>query len=139
MSVQDESAEQNECLLQEQVVLMDDVYEIEGTVRNRYTSCTTCTEKSEARFKELNSGSSAVNEVRKSSRDKRLTPKMQELKAQELIQKEKKFKTAYESWKVYVRDVRFKLKHECPESDLYDMMDGVEKKESDMKGLCDNI
>lgn len=64
---------------------------------------------------------------------------MQELKAQELVQRERKFKSAYENWKIHVRDVRLKLKHECSESDLCDMMDGVEKKESELKDLYDNM
>ncbi|KAL0147688.1 hypothetical protein M9458_056997 [Cirrhinus mrigala] len=64
---------------------------------------------------------------------------MQELKEQELAQKERKFKSAYENWKINVRDVRSKLKHECSESDLCDMMDGVEKQEFDLKELYDNM
>lgn len=142
MSVQGDLAEQNESPLQEQAVLIGDIPEYEVTehvVRDRHASCTTCTEKSEARLKELNSALLKTNEIRKSSRDKRLTPKMQELKAQELVQRERKFKSAYENWKIHVRDVRLKLKHECSESDLCDMMDGVEKKESELKDLYDNM
>uniref|UniRef100_A0A8C1XQM0 Gypsy retrotransposon integrase-like protein 1 n=1 Tax=Cyprinus carpio TaxID=7962 RepID=A0A8C1XQM0_CYPCA len=142
MSVQGDLAEQNECPLQEQVVLIGDIPEYEVTehvVRDRHASCTTCTEKSEARLKELNSALLKTNEIRKSSHDKHLTPKMQELKAQELVQRERKFKSAYENWKIHVRDVRLKLKHECSESDLCDMMDGVEKKESELKDLYDNM
>lgn len=142
MSVQGDLAEQNESPLQEQVVLIGDIPEYEVTehvVRDRHASCTTCTEKSEARLKELNSALLKTNEIRKSSRDKSLTPKMQELKAQELVQRERKFKSAYENWKIHVRDVRLKLKHECSESDLCDMMDGVEKKESELKDLYDNM
>ncbi|KAI2653125.1 Gypsy retrotransposon integrase-like protein 1 [Labeo rohita] len=142
MSVQGDLAEQNESSLQEQVILITDKSEneiIEGVVRDRHASCTTCTEKSEARLKELNSVSLKTNEIRISSRDKRLTPKMQELKEQELALKERKFKSAYEKWKIHVRDVRSKLKHECSDSDLCDMMDGVEKQESDLKVLYDNM
>lgn len=47
---------------------------------------------------------------RKSSRERRLTPKMQELKDQELTQKEKRFKATYEKWKSNVRDIRTRLK-----------------------------
>ncbi|KAL0154219.1 hypothetical protein M9458_050473 [Cirrhinus mrigala] len=140
MSVQGDLAEQNESSLQEQVVTDKSENEIiEGVVRDRNASCTTCTEKSEARLKELNFASLKTNEIRKSSREKRLTPKMQELKEQELAQKERKFKSAYENWKIHVRDVRSKLKHECSESDLCDMMDGVEKQEFDLKELYDNM
>ncbi|XP_052388504.1 uncharacterized protein LOC127934956 [Carassius gibelio] len=129
MSVQGDLAEQNESPLQVN----------ECVVRNRHESCTTCTEKSEARLKELNSTLLKTNEIRKSSRDKHLTPKMQELKAQELVQRESKFISAYNSWKIHVREVRLKLKQECSESDLCDMMDGVEKKESELKGLYDSM
>ncbi|XP_026136037.1 uncharacterized protein LOC113113774 [Carassius auratus] len=129
MSVQGYLAEQNESPLQVN----------ECVVRNRHESCTTCTEKSEARLKELNSTLLNTNEIRKSSRDKHLTPKMQELKAQELVQRESKFISAYNSWKIHVREVRLKLKQECSESDLCDMMDGVEKKESELKGLYDSM
>ncbi|KAL7835411.1 hypothetical protein SRHO_G00277580 [Serrasalmus rhombeus] len=51
---------------------------------------------------------------------------MQELKEQELIQKEK-FKAIYEKWKIYVRGLRTRLKQECSEGDMYDMMDEAEK------------
>ena len=65
--------------------------------------------------------------IRKSSHERRLTPKMQELKEQEIIQKEKKFKATYENWRNNVRDIRTRLKQDCSESDMYDMMDEAEK------------
>lgn len=108
MSVQGDLAERNDSLLQEQASLIAgfDTPEneiMEGVARNRHASCTRCTEKSEARFKELNSDLLKTNEIRKSSREKRLTSKMQELKEQELAQKERKFKSAFENWKIQVR------------------------------------
>lgn len=142
MSVKGDLAERNGSQEQESLIAGFDTLEneiIEGVARNRHASCTTCTEKSEARFKELNSDLLKTNEIRKSSREKRLTSKMQELKEQELAQKERKFKSAYENWKIQVRDVRSRLKHECSESDLYDMMDGIEKQEFDLKELYDNM
>ena len=36
--------------------------------------------------------------ARKSARERKLTPKMKELKEQETVQKEKKFSAAYEKW-----------------------------------------
>lgn len=77
--------------------------------------------------------------TRKSSRERRLTPKMQELKDQELTQKEKRFKATYEKWKSNVRDIRTKLKQVCSESDMYDMMDEAEKLESELKEQYDRI
>ncbi len=92
-------------------------------------------EKSKPTLKELNSNAS---KTRQSSRERHLTPKMQELKEQELSQKEK-FKSVYEKWKIQVRDGRTTLKHECSESELYDMMDVVEKLDSELKDLYDSI
>jgi len=137
MSVQGESAEQNDSPLSEQVDLLAE--NLDGVVRPRHVSCASCTEKSEARRKELNSVLLETTEIRKSSRDKRLTPKMQELKEQELIQKERKFKSVYEKWKSQARDVRSKLKRECSEKDLCDMMDEVERQEFELKELYDNM
>ncbi|XP_067301419.1 uncharacterized protein [Pseudorasbora parva] len=144
LAFQGDLAEQNDFPLQEQANLiaeinMPEIEIMEGVVRDRHASCTTCTEKSEARLKELNSVLLKTNETRKSSRDKRLTPKMQELKEQELAKKERKFKSTYENWKIYVKDVRSKLKHECSESDLCDMMDGLEKQELELKESYDNM
>ena len=93
-------------------------------------------EKSKTTLTELNS---TASKTRQSSRERHLTPKMQELKEQELAQKEKKFKSVYEKWKIQVRDVRTTLKHECSESELYDMMDVVEKFDSELKDLYDSI
>lgn len=64
--------------------------------------------------------------TRKPSREKLLTPKMQELKDQE-------FKATYEKWKSNVRDIRTWLKQACSECDMYDMMDEVERLDSELK------
>lgn len=88
---------------------------------------------------EQNAGELDEGKSRKSSRERRLTPKMQELKDQELTQKEKKFKATYEKWKSNVRDIRTRLKQDCSESDMYDMMDEAEKLDSELKELYDSI
>lgn len=64
---------------------------------------------------------------------------MIELTEQESIQKERKFNSVYEKWKTQVKNARTSLKQACSESDLYDMMDVVEKLESELKELYDNI
>lgn len=64
---------------------------------------------------------------------------MLELKEQESAQREKKFKLAYEKWKTVAKEVRAKLRRECSEIDLHDMMDAVEKLESELKELYNNI
>lgn len=78
-------------------------------------------------------------EIRKSSRERHFTPKMQELKEQELAQNERKFQSLYDKWKIKVRDARTRLKEACPEKDLYSMMDDVEMLDSDLKETYDNI
>ncbi|XP_030604506.1 uncharacterized protein LOC115793597 [Archocentrus centrarchus] len=81
----------------------------------------------------------AKTEIRKSSRERHFTPKMQELKEQELVQKERKFQSVYDKWKIKVRNIRTRLKEECPEKDLYSMMDDVELFDSELKELYDDI
>ncbi|XP_030594029.1 uncharacterized protein LOC115786126 [Archocentrus centrarchus] len=81
----------------------------------------------------------AKTEIRKSSRERHFTPKMQELKEQELVQKERKFQSVYDKWKIKVRDIRTRFKEECPEKDLYSMMDDVELFDSELKELYDDI
>lgn len=78
-------------------------------------------------------------EIRKSSRERHFTPKMQEIKDQELIQNEKRFQSLYDKWKIKVRDTRTRLKDACPEEDLYNMMDDVEMLDSNLKETYDNI
>ncbi|XP_060759736.1 uncharacterized protein LOC132870171 [Neoarius graeffei] len=75
---------------------------------------------------------------RTSSREKKLTPKMLELKQKEVSQKENKFITKYECWKEKVRDIRSELKDECSDKDLCDMMDIVEELETQVRDLYDN-
>lgn len=77
--------------------------------------------------------------IRKSSRERRLTPKMQELKEQKLIQMEKKFKATYEKWKSNVKDIHTRLKQVCSEGDMCNMMDGAERLESELKEIYDSI
>lgn len=123
-----ELVEQNEPLLVEETVInyetAPESENVEGAGRDRHVSCTSCTAKSEARQKELNLVLTKTNdETRKSVREKRLTPKMQELKEQEYCQRERKFRSAFEKWKIEIRKVRSTLKQQCSESDLCNMMD----------------
>lgn len=78
-------------------------------------------------------------ELRKSSRERKFTPKMQELKQQESSQRESKLITLYESWKEQIRDTRTKLKDECSDQDLGDMMDTVEGLETQVRDAYENI
>ena len=77
--------------------------------------------------------------IRKSSREKHLTPKMLELMEQQIAQKEKKFYSAYEKWKAHARDVRASLKNECSDHDLCAMMESLEKLEAIAKVEYDNL
>lgn len=79
------------------------------------------------------------DEPRKSSRERKLTPKMQELKQQEVSQKESKFIKLYEIWKEQVKATRTKLKGECSDQDLSDLMDSVEGMESQVKNVYELI
>ena len=92
----------------------------------------------------IDKGKSVVSEksesrIRKSSRERKLTYKMKELKEQELIQQEKKFKSTYETWKSNARDVWNRLKQVCSEGELCNMMDETERLDSEMKELYDSI
>lgn len=78
-------------------------------------------------------------EPRKSSRERKLTPKMLELKQQEFSQKESKFIKLYESWKEQVKATRSKLKDECSDQELADMMDTVEGLESQVKNTYEDM
>ncbi len=64
---------------------------------------------------------------------------MQELKQQEVFQKESKFIKLYESWKEEVKATRTKLKGECSDQDLSDLMDSVEGMESQVKNVYELI
>lgn len=78
-------------------------------------------------------------EPRKSSRERKLTPKMQELKQQEISQRENKFAMLYDKWKELIRATRSSLKNECSERDLCHMMDEVEGLEAQVKDVYENI
>lgn len=82
---------------------------------------------------------SKLGETRKSSRERQLTAKMKELKDQELSQREKRFSLTYGRWKTEARSIREKLKNECSEKELQDMMDTIEELESNMKRLYNDI
>lgn len=68
--------------------------------------------------------------IQRSSREKRLTPKMQEFMEQQSVQKEKRVYSAYEKWKVHVREVRKNLKGACSDEDLCAMMETLEELEA---------
>lgn len=82
-------------------------------------------------------------EPRKSSRERKLTPKMvqlmSELKQQETSQKEKKFIMLYDKWKEQIRATRSSLKNECFDKDLCCMMDDVEGLEAQVKVAYENV
>lgn len=80
-----------------------------------------------------------VGEQRKSVRERKLTPKMLELKQQEISQKESKFISLYEHWKEEVKTTRSNLKSECTEDDLINMMDAVEGLEAQVKDAYENM
>ena len=77
--------------------------------------------------------------TRTSARERKLTPKMLELKQQEASKKESKFSTLYGKWKEQVRATRAKLKEECSDNDLSIMMDVVEGLEMQMKDAYEEI
>ncbi|KAL1250801.1 hypothetical protein QQF64_018597 [Cirrhinus molitorella] len=79
------------------------------------------------------------DEPRKSLRERKLTPKMQELKQQEISQNESKFIKLYENWKEQVKATRTKLKSECSDQDLSDLMDSVEEMETQVKNVYELI
>lgn len=76
---------------------------------------------------------------RKSSHERRLTPKMLELKKQEASQRESKFLTLYERWKEQVQVTCTKLKDECSDQELSGMMDAVEGVEIQIRDVYENI
>lgn len=81
---------------------------------------------------EPNASISRRDEPRKSSPEKKLTTKMQELKPQEVSQKESKFIKLYKLWQEQPRTTRTKLKDECLDQDLCDMVDSVEGLETEV-------
>lgn len=104
----------------------------------RHFSCTSCTDKPEAQMNGLSAAAAQTSKTVPSD-DKRLTPMLQEVKEQDLSQKENKFKSAYEEWKAEVRVVRAQLKTQCNERTLIEMMDAVEKQEVELRKLYDGI
>ncbi|KAL6461982.1 hypothetical protein MHYP_G00301270 [Metynnis hypsauchen] len=64
---------------------------------------------------------------------------MLELKQQEASQRESKFILLYEQWKEQVRVTRAKLKNECCDQDLGNMMDAVEGLETQVRDVYENI
>ncbi|XP_067380798.1 uncharacterized protein [Channa argus] len=90
-------------------------------------------------MRETTSASSRTVEPRKSSRERKLTPKMMELKQQEISQMESKFIKLYESWKEQVRTTRIRLKDECSDHELGNMMDAVEDLETQVRDVYESI
>lgn len=78
-------------------------------------------------------------ETRKSAKERRLIPTMLELKQQEASQRESKFTTLYEKWKEQVKTSCTKLKVECSDEVLGDMMDAVEGLETQVKDAYGKI
>ncbi|XP_051803238.1 uncharacterized protein LOC127533647 [Acanthochromis polyacanthus] len=88
---------------------------------------------------EPSSTASHTVELRKSTRERKLTPKMLEYKQQEALQKEGKFIKFYEKWKEQVKIACNTLKDECSDQDLGDMMDAVEELEKYVKDAYESI
>lgn len=76
---------------------------------------------------------------RKSFRERKLTPKMLELKEQETSQKESKFGKLYEKRKDQAKTARTNLKNECSDKELSNMMDDVEGLEKQVKEAYENV
>lgn len=55
---------------------------------------------------------------------------MQEFMEQQSVQKEKRVYSAYEEWKVHVREVRKSLKGECSDEDLFAIMKTLKELEA---------
>ncbi|XP_029967095.1 uncharacterized protein LOC115402712 [Salarias fasciatus] len=72
-------------------------------------------------------------EVRRSDRERNLTEKMLELKRDDIMSKERSFMSTYLHFKAEVQLTRSKLKGECSKLELGDMIQRVEKCESDLK------
>ena len=64
---------------------------------------------------------------------------MLELKQQEVSQRESKFIKLYEAWKDKVKVTQNKLKDECSDKDLAEMMDEVEEAETLVRNVYENI
>lgn len=146
MSVQEDLAQsvqlakQKDLLTDEHVVLVSDTEPEEtekspNVMKDKHPE----TDVTDTEPREPGPSKTKQDNTRKSSRERRLTPKMLELKQQESAQKERKFRSVYDKWKTQAKEVRSKLKSECSESDLYNMMDAVEKLETEMKELYENI
>ncbi|KAK0142369.1 hypothetical protein N1851_019890 [Merluccius polli] len=88
---------------------------------------------------EPTSATSQPVELRKSSRERTFTPKMLELKQQDVSKKESKFTSLYGEWKEQVKAVRTNLKNELSDDDLVEMMDTVEGLESQVKDAYENV
>eukprot|EP00079_Xenopus_tropicalis_P036905 XP_017950676.1 PREDICTED: uncharacterized protein LOC101733728 [Xenopus tropicalis] len=96
-------------------------------------------EKLEAELRESQAVSEQISQLRQSSRERRPTPKMLEYMQQEAAHRERKFNQMYIKWKTHTNEVRMKLKQECTEDELSNMMDAVEKHELDMKTTYEEL
>lgn len=90
-------------------------------------------------MKEHISAASNMVEPMKSLRERKLTPKMLELKQNEVSQRENKFIMLYESVKNQIRVIRTSLKDERSDKDLCNMMDAVEELETQVRDAYENI
>ncbi|XP_041434751.1 uncharacterized protein LOC121399034 [Xenopus laevis] len=96
-------------------------------------------ENLEADLRDSKAVSEQRSQLRQSSHERRPTPKMLEYMQQEAAQRERKFNQMYIKWKTHTNEVRMKLKQECAEDELSNMMDAVEKHELDMKTIYDEL
>ena len=94
-------------------------------MRDCHVSCSSCTERSEARQREFHSALSKTNETKKSVCDKRIIDAG--VKRARTCPKGKEM-YAYEKWKTHVRDVRSRLKHKCKLATIRPSKEGGRKK-----------
>ncbi|XP_023806193.1 uncharacterized protein LOC105356638 [Oryzias latipes] len=88
---------------------------------------------------EIQPGSHADPQVRRSEREKRLTERMFELKKDELIKREKSFLSTYMQFKAEVQLTRSKLKVQCSKSELVERIRSIEQSECDVKHHYESI
>ncbi|XP_068136058.1 uncharacterized protein [Hyperolius riggenbachi] len=96
-------------------------------------------ENLEAELRESQAVSEQIGQLRQSSRERRPTPKMLDYMQQEAAQRERKFNQMYIKWKTHTNEVGMKLKLECAEDELSNMMDAIQKHELDMKTMYDEL
>ena len=78
-------------------------------------------------------------QLRRSERLKHPTEKMLTFQKDEIAKKERQFMTAYVNFKGEVQYSRSKLKEECSKAQLDDMINALDKQESDLKQVYESL